>query len=58
MCKVLCDSKTCKNYMQGVCGADSIKVVNHEYWNSDEKVFDDVEKCGSYEYFRDWMLRV
>jgi hypothetical protein len=57
MCKVMCDAKTCKNYKEGVCQAETITIKNFEWWNEDEKEYKDHERCFRYEYDNDWMCR-
>lgn len=57
MCKIMCDSKTCKNYDNGVCKSEIIVIKNFEYWNEEEKEFDDFERCGSYEKDQNWLCR-
>jgi hypothetical protein len=57
MSKILCDAKTCINYENGVCKAETIKIVNFEYWIEDSKEYKDIEKCGSYEMDKLWLSK-
>lgn len=57
MCKVKCDSKTCKNYKEGYCQAETIEIKNFEYWVEEKKEFEDIERCGSYEKDEMWLCK-
>jgi hypothetical protein len=54
---VKCDSKTCVNYENGMCGAESIEIKNFEFWVEEEKEFNDIERCGSYEKDPQWLCK-
>lgn len=58
MCKVLkCDSKTCVNYFNETCKAETIEIKNFTWYSEEEKEELDNASCGSYKYDNDWMLR-
>jgi hypothetical protein len=58
MCKVLkCDSKTCVNYCNGICNAETIEIKNFTWYSEEEKEELDNAACGSYKYYHDWMCR-
>jgi hypothetical protein len=57
MCKVICTAKTCQNYKEGNCQAETISIKDFTWHDEEAKEDLDEMKCSSYQYNRDWMLK-
>jgi hypothetical protein len=52
---IKCTAKTCKYYEEGKCKAEEIELVNHEYYDEEEKEYKDFQKCITYEHDKNWI---
>lgn len=50
---IKCNWRTCKNYKDGVCRADSIELKSFDYEEDNEEL--EGLKCATYEYDSFWM---
>ncbi|OOM17244.1 hypothetical protein CLSAB_19640 [Clostridium saccharobutylicum] len=57
MCKVMCNAKTCKNYKNGACGAETISIKDFTWYSEEDKEDIDEMKCSNFEWDKDWMLK-
>ena len=59
---VKCEAKTCKYESKGMCIADSIQMIDFDYYKSKEdwekdKDHKDDTKCNSYKYDKDYLKK-